>query len=540
MADWEDRTDIVDRIIRALETFDWAEAERICQTGEDSLFARLSRSTVPFPARESLEILKRLRRKRQFNLMALAADAFLRAGATDAEIRRQYAQAMIDQGNFTVAVTVLQGLLDSTATPERERYEALGLMGRIRKQEYVNASDPSNPRQRQNLVKAASYYLEAFTLSPAKNIWQGINYVAVMERAQRDGLTLETPAKPVSDVLTAIESELKRRIDQDGELFYWDRAIDLEVAVARGEHDRIEDALHWYLRDERADAFEFASTLRQLREVWGLRLDQPPGDVLINGLNAVVLKRGGEGVQVNPGDIRGLLQKNFQGEKDLPLKWWRAGLERCGAIARIEAANGRHLGTGFLVKASDFLAGHSGDPILLLTNRHVVSKDGEDPLSIPPDDGVAHFEACGNAGAAFRLKAVVASNQRVDASFVSFETTPSELGTCPIRVPPVEFDPKQRQRLYVIGYPGGRGLSFSLHDSQWLDSDGAKLHYRTPTEGGSSGSPVFDEDYWMLVGLHHAGGAAVPRLNGQSGTYPANEAFSVAAIREAVATTTVT
>ena len=65
-------------------------------------------------------------------------------------------------------------------------------------------------------------------------------------------------------------------------------------------------------------------------------------------------------------------------------------------------------------------------------------------------------------------------------------------------------------------------------------SDGTRLHYRTPTEGGNSGSPVFDEDNWMLVGLHHAGSKEMPRLRGQAGTYEANEAVSIAAIRDAI------
>jgi V8-like Glu-specific endopeptidase len=60
--------------------------------------------------------------------------------------------------------------------------------------------------------------------------------------------------------------------------------------------------------------------------------------------------------------------------------------------------------------------------------------------------------------------------------------------------------------------------------------------YRTPTESGNSGSPVFDEDEWMLVGLHHAGSKEMPRLKGKGGTYEANEAFSITAIREAIAT----
>ena len=55
-------------------------------------------------------------------------------------------------------------------------------------------------------------------------------------------------------------------------------------------------------------------------------------------------------------------------------------------------------------------------------------------------------------------------------------------------------------RLYVIGHPGGRDLELSLHDNHLLGCNDRLLHYRTPTEAGSSGSPVFEADGWRVVG----------------------------------------
>src|SRR5262249_15141139 len=78
------------------------------------------------------------------------------------------------------------------------------------------------------------------------------------------------------------------------------------------------------------------------------------------------------------------------------------------------------------------------------------------------------------------------------------------------------------EKIYVIGHPGGRSMSVSLNDNLLLDWDDRMIHYRSPTEGGSSGSPVFNQQ-WDLIGLHHAGALDMPRLKGKRGTYAANE-----------------
>ena len=69
------------------------------------------------------------------------------------------------------------------------------------------------------------------------------------------------------------------------------------------------------------------------------------------------------------------------------------------------------------------------------------------------------------------------------------------------------------------GHPSGRGLAVIERTARPSKPEAA---LPTATEGGSSGSPVFNQD-WKLIGLHHAGGEAVPRLNGHDGTYAANE-----------------
>jgi len=83
----------------------------------------------------------------------------------------------------------------------------------------------------------------------------------------------------------------------------------------------------------------------------------------------------------------------------------------------------------------------------------------------------------------------------------------------------------------VSWLPAPGSLSFSIQDNVLLDHEAPRLHYRAPTEGGSSGSPVFNSQ-WKLIGLHHAGSKEMRRLHGQAGTYAANEGIWIQSIIE--------
>ena len=72
--------------------------------------------------------------------------------------------------------------------------------------------------------------------------------------------------------------------------------------------------------------------------------------------------------------------------------------------------------------------------------------------------------------------------------------------------------PQPEDKVFVISYPGGRGLTIALDDNevvtreQLSDNAGRRFQahhffYRAPTEPGSSGGPVFNES-WELAGVH--------------------------------------
>ena len=120
----------------------------------------------------------------------------------------------------------------------------------------------------------------------------------------------------------------------------------------------------------------------------------------------------------------------------------------------------------------------------------------------------------------------------LDATFVTLDGVP-KAAPLVLHEPVVEItDPAPR--LYIIGHPMGRDIEFSIQDNHLLACNDTLLHYRTPTEPGNSGSPVFESERWRVVALHHGGSANVTRIDGVAGTYEANEGIAIRAIRKRI------
>jgi hypothetical protein len=199
------------------------------------------------------------------------------------------------------------------------------------------------------------------------------------------------------------------------------------------------------------------------------------------------------------------------------LQWFHTALDRCRGVARIETSNGHAIGTGFLL---DGRALHPDfRPLVLLTAGYVIGDSGEIPL----DEARVTFRSLGDK-IPLRLVRTLWSSPPPN----QFDATVVELAGYPVDAVPLPVAPR-RPRLvptaetYIVGHPRGSDqVQLSIRDNRLLDADDRRLHYRTPTAPGSGGSPVFDSN-WEVIALHHAGGSRMPRLNGQPGTYAANE-----------------
>jgi V8-like Glu-specific endopeptidase len=382
-----------------------------------------------------------------------------------------------------------------------------------------------------------------------------------LKRAIRD--SVELPFNLDSDQIAAEILGYVQNSYENQEADAWAFATAAEACLALKKYD---EALKWisgYSRMPYCDAFELASTHRQLVEVWELDLDSEGGKRVLPILRAELAKRVGATLNLDIKEIQKyqetekdinskydsiksegkstpenpVLEKVFGEDSFKTFQWFNTGISMCFSVARIGVELAKGHGTGFLIKGSHLLE-KWGEELYLVTNSHVVSLH-QDHQSLRPEEIVVIFEAM-NPNVEFRNFEVIWSSpsNELDTCILRFSKEDQirlnrlseklQLYEPNVRLPAINSSPPQK--IYVIGHPNGGTLQISFQDNILIDHDEiSKIHYRTPTEGGSSGSPVFNQQ-WGLIGLHHAGSTAMPRLKGNPGIYEANEGIWFQAI----------
>jgi V8-like Glu-specific endopeptidase len=499
--------------------------------GEAAAFVRTHPDGIDMQV--MLGILGALRRKRWFELLGELGESLLQAGRTEPVLTRLYAQSLIDRDLPSAAVAVLDPLRETLSNEHPEYPEVEGLLGRAYKQMLVAGPDAPRGRRMDLLNSAVSHYLGVYRRS-GQHRWHAVNAAALLALGRREDLGTEGVPEP-EEIATEVLGSIGVAEAAHG-LTAWDLACGLEACLGLG---RSEDAVTWthrYTSHPDADVFELSATLRQLTEVWQLRGSDPPGREILPLLRAAVLARSEGGrVEVDVGEVAAEpsgLEKVLGADGMVTYTWYRTGLDRSRAVAQIGDEMGEPAGTGFLVKAEDLGVRGTTASTVVLTNAHVV---GEAPGALDPDDTVVTFHVLADSGTngTFRVKRMLwtSPSNDLDVAVLELDRPVPDADGCPItdKVPRADG----AQRVYVVGHPRGRSLSYSLDDNVLLDTDDRLLHYRAPTEPGNSGSPVFNRA-WKIIGIHHAGRSDMPKLHG-SGTYPANEGIWIEAIRRRLA-----
>ncbi len=490
-------------------------------------------------------VLKSLRSHRHFEKMKELAQSFIDDGCEDAQIFRQYSQALIDTGYAEPAIGLLESIVHDPATPQEELAEAKGVLGRAWKEKAL----ATRGLRDEIATKASRNSYESYksVYDNDKNaLYQGINQVAmaVWDR----GLALED--SEISEALSSAKEILKVVEETtEEERPAWDLATAGEALIALGRND---EAVKWfkdYVAHYDTDAFALAGTIRQLTEVWRLG-DDDGGQSLLAPLRARLLSLPGGSFSVSKNDVLAMaaIDQN-EYEKvlgDVGAKtytWMKMGFDVAESVTLIRQ-NGRGIGTGFLIRGKD-LREDLGDELMVLTNSHVIS-DPPAADAAAPSEATVTFEGATDNNV-YEIDEIVWQSppELHDASLLRLSPSIDN------NVKPMRFsknlpalDQDRKQGVYIIGHPKGGELSFSFEDNELLDyemhlisdeenSSPCRIHYRAPTELGNSGSPVFNGN-WATIAIHHKGSENLAKLNGKDGLYGANEGIWIQSIIRAM------
>ncbi|MEZ5925111.1 MAG: trypsin-like peptidase domain-containing protein [Hyphomicrobiaceae bacterium] len=548
---------VIDRLAQSAADGDAAALERII----DELLAALPPDqTLARPlAHRALSVLQEAR---AFAPLTDLAQRLIRRGIDTPEVRRRYSQALVDTGQPVAALALLENLTTAGGTwiSAAERDVALGVMGRARKQLYVESRQAGEPGAVRFLKEAIGTYSQGIQAESARERrWCMINLVALLSRGARDG-DLRGGRGEAHTIARRLIAELASATAPD-DLTEWDQATLGEAHVALGEFAR---AAHWYgsfAEDRRTMAFHLASAIRQLEEIWGLSVADADGGPLVTALKAKLIGLSSGTISLSSRDRSHLLDLEGSGAeleavlgRDGPMRigWLKDGLRAARSVGRIrDRLSGATYGTGFLVRGGD-LRSDLGDEPLVLTNSHVVSDRPGAALGLA--DAEILFDESEDAPAvAFGELVFEAPADSLDTAVLRLQRWDDRAPSLPL-VPldylrdHIDHLPEARRRAIVMGHAGGRELAVSLADTQIVDigyRDAARqgalfVHYRSPTAPGNSGSPVFTPERWQVAALHHAGPSSargLRRLSGVPGHHRANEGIAISSIVMAMART---
>jgi len=522
-----------------------AAAERhSLRSSAHALIDKLKRGQPDFD--EGLRVAHQLRETREFDLLDELTDQLRRAGEDNPTIRRLEAQSFIERGKAIPALDILESSAARLDKDSKEWGEAHGLMGRAWKQIFFDTEDKTSPQARKALANSMREYAIPYSADPAENVWQGLHLLAVANFVQAQGLPIDAAidserlARDIISILAA-----KPEAERDN----WYHGSLAEAHLALNDLDAAEDNIKAYVRDPKTTAFALGGTLRQFTDLWLLDKKGDREYGIVQSLRAALMKKHGD-LELSPEQLQRALGDRPPDEQlesilgpDWPktYRWFEVGLKSGRAVGVISQGELGRIGSGFLVKGADFKAGW-GDELFVLTNAHVVSNDPNDG-GIPPQEACIKFEAA-DKDKSYDIDSImwISGKNRLDAVILRLTEPVKDIP--PLRTTTLLPLLDGKQRVYIIGYPGGGELSISFQDNILLDHEGPPegtpvdagvrhLQYRTPTEGGSSGSPVFNASTWKVIALHHAGGQSIRRLNGRIEQWPANEGIWIKSIIDA-------
>ncbi len=178
------------------------------------------------------------------------------------------------------------------------------------------------------------------------------------------------------------------------------------------------------------------------------------------------------------------------------ISWLEEGIKKSKSVCKVIRNDGEQ-GTGFLLKGGYLMTNFHVIPNTVVASRCKIIFDYEEDLFGNMRKTSEFFLE--TEGAKF------SNLLEYDYAYIKVKDNPdnplSQWGHLELDT---FTDPQLGSPVSIIQHPLGQSKQIAVTSNKIIAKDGCKLFYQTDTERGSSGSPVFNQD-WKVIALHHAG-----------------------------------
>lgn len=194
-----------------------------------------------------------------------------------------------------------------------------------------------------------------------------------------------------------------------------------------------------------------------------------------------------------------LLERIINTPDFLSVRYLDAGVVAQHAVGRVNIRDQRGTlsgyGTGFMVSRSLLLTNHHVLPDARTARSSLIEFDYQDGIDGQPLKPTL---------LPFAPERFFIANRELDFALVEVDADPEVLaayGSC--RLTAAQGTVLIGESVTIVQHPRGAKKQIVLRENRLVDIPETVVHYAADTEPGSSGSPVFN-DQWEVVALHHA------------------------------------